>query len=183
MTNSYFSEIQTWRVPEMAIADTLEEMAIDGREGNEGIVLFLGGDRDAVAEVTHLVKLRGPCIEKYPWRINIDAALLNDVTDIAIENKLRLIGQVHSHGPGYGLDLSPTDKAYGIRTPYYLSLVAPDYALTATPLQSWGVHVFMENRGWLRLGASEASRRLQVLPGKHASVITVGGEDGYRTSV
>jgi hypothetical protein len=44
MTNSYFSEIQTWRIPEMAIADTLEEMAIDGREGNEGIVLFLGHD-------------------------------------------------------------------------------------------------------------------------------------------
>jgi hypothetical protein len=183
MTNSYFSEIQTWRIPEMAIGDMLEEMAVDGRDGNEGIVLFLGRDKNAVAEVTHLVKLRGPGIEKYPWRINIDAALLNDVTDVAIENKVRLIGQVHSHGPGYGLDLSPTDKAYGIRTPYYLSLVAPDYAVSAAPLQSWGAHVFMEQQGWLRLGASEANSRLQVVPGKHASVISVGGEDGFRTSV
>jgi hypothetical protein len=183
MTNSYFSEIQTWRVPEMAIADTLEEMAIDGREGNEGIVLFLGHDEGVVAEVTHLVKLRGPGIEKYPWRINIDAALLNDVTDVAIENRVRLIGQVHSHGPGYGLDLSPTDKAYGIRTPYYLSLVAPDYALSAAPLQSWGVHVFMEQQGWQRLSVSEAQSRLQLVPGKRASVITVGGEDGFQTSL
>jgi hypothetical protein len=178
MTNSYFSQIETWEIPETAIADTLEEMAIDGRDGNEGVVLFLGRDRGAVAEVTHLVKLRGPGIEKYPWRINIDAALINDVTDVAIENKVRLIGQVHSHGPGYGLDLSPTDKAYGIRTPYYLSLVAPDYALSAAPLQKWGVHVFMEKQGWIRLRAPEADRRLQSVPNSHAAVITVGDEDG-----
>jgi hypothetical protein len=178
MTNSYFSQIETWQIPETAIADMLEEMAIDGRDGNEGVVLFLGRDRDAVAEVTHLVKLRGPGIEKYPWRINIDAALINDVTDVTIENKVRLIGQVHSHGPGYGLDLSPTDKAYGVRTPYYLSLVAPDYALSAAPLQEWGVHIFMEKQGWIRLRAPEADRRLQLVPNSHASVITVGGEDG-----
>lgn len=179
MTNSYFPEIETWCLPEMAIADALKEMAIDGREGNEGIVLFLGRDMDAVAEVTHLLKLRGTGVEKYPARINIDAALLNDVTDVAIGNKVRLIGQVHSHGPGYGLDLSPTDKVYGIRTPHYLSLVAPDYALSAAPLQRWGVHVFMENGGWVRLGASEASRRLQVIPDAFASVIAVGGENGF----
>ena len=124
------------------------------------------------------MKLRGPGIEKYPWRINIDAALINDVTDVAIENKVRLIGQVHSHGPGYGLDLSPTDKAYGIRTPYYLSLVAPDYALSAAPLQKWGVHVFMEKQGWIRLRAPEADRRLQCVPNSQATVITVGDEDG-----
>jgi hypothetical protein len=86
---------------------------------------------------------------------------------------------VHSHGPGYGLDLSPTDRVYGIRTPHYLSLVAPDYALSAAPLQRWGVHVFMENGGFVRLGASEANRRLQVIPDASASVITVGGEDGF----
>jgi hypothetical protein len=179
MTNSYFSEIETWRIPEMAITDALEEMATDGREGNEGIVLFLGRDRDTVAEVTHLVKLRGLSLEKYPARINIDAALLNDVTDVAIGNKVRLIGQVHSHGPGFGLDLSPTDRAYGIRTPYYLSLVAPDYALSAAPLKRWGVHVFMENQGWVRLSPSEAERRLQVVPNTHAPMITVGGADGF----
>jgi hypothetical protein len=179
MTNSYFSEIETWRIPEMAIANALNEMAIDGSEGNEGIVLFLGRDIDAVAEVTHLLKLRGPGVEKYPARINIDAALLNDVTDVAMDNKVRLIGQVHSHGPGYGIDLSLTDRTYGIRTPFYLSLVAPDYALSAAPLQKWGVHVFMENQGWVRLSASEADRRLQVLPNARASVLTVGGEDGF----
>jgi hypothetical protein len=179
MTNPYFSEVETWRIPEMVIADALEEMAIDGRNGNEGIALFFGRDDDAAAEVTHLVKLRGPGLQKYPARIDIDAVLLNEVTDVVISNKVRLIGQVHSHGSGYGVDLSPTDRAYGIKTPYYLSLVAPDYALSAAPLQRWGIHVFMENQGYVRLNAAEVRRRLQVVPGTRVPVITVGGEDGY----
>jgi hypothetical protein len=179
MTNSYFSEIETWRIPESVIADALAEMAIDGRDGNEGIALFLGQDDDGYAEVTHLVKLRGPGLEKSPAQININAALLNEVTDVAIENKVRLLGQVHSHGPGYGIDLSRTDRVYGIKTPYYLSLVAPDYALLAAPIQRWGVHVFMEKQGYVRLSAVEANRRIQVVPGVHVSVITVGVEDGY----
>ena len=74
------------------IPDAIAEMAIDGREGNEGIVLFLGRDRGSAAEVTHLVKLRGPGLEKHPLQIKIGAALLNEVTDVAIENKVRLIG-------------------------------------------------------------------------------------------
>src|ERR1700686_3853005 len=109
MTNPYFSQVEALRIPATGMPDALAEMAIDGREGNEGIVLFLGRDQDAATEVTHLVKLRGPRIEKHPAQIQIDAELLNDVTDIAIKNNVRLIGQVHSHGPGYSLDLSPTD--------------------------------------------------------------------------
>lgn len=179
MTNSYFSQVEAWRIPEAVIPDALAEMAIDGREGNEGIVLFLGRDKDATAEVTHLVKLRGPGLRKHPLQIKIDAALLNEVTDVAIENEVRLIGQVHSHGPGFSLDLSPTDKAYGLKTPYYLSLVAPDYGMSAVPIQRWGVHVFMENQGYVRLDAAEVESRIQVVPGAHARFITVGVADGF----
>jgi hypothetical protein len=180
MTNLYFSEIETWRIPESAIADALAEMSIDGRDGNEGIALFLGQDNDdGDAEVTHLVKLRGPGLKKRPAQINIDAALLNEVTDVAIENKVRLLGQVHSHGPGYGIALSRTDRVYGIKTPYYLSLVAPDYGLSAAPIQRWGVHVFREQQGYVQLSAVEADRRIQLVPDMDVYVITVGVEDGY----
>jgi hypothetical protein len=174
MTNRYFSQIDAWRIPETAIADVLAEMAIDGREGNEGIVLFLGREDLAVAEVTHLVKLRGPGIKKRPWQITISAALLNEVTDVAIEHKVRLVGQVHSHGPGYGLDLSPTDRSYGIRAPYYFSLVAPDYALSSEPIHRWGVHVFLERQGYVRLPPAEVSRRIQIVPSLRIPFITVG---------
>jgi hypothetical protein len=179
MTNPYFSEVQTWRIPEMVIADALEEMAIDGHQGNEGIVLFFGRDDGGAAEVTHLVKLRGPGVEKYPDQINIHSSLLNEVTDVAISNKVRLIGQVHSHGPGYGISLSYTDRTYGVKTPYYLSLVAPDYALSAAPLRNWGVHVFMEKQGYVRLDSAEADRRVRIVQGASVPVVTVGVENGY----
>jgi proteasome lid subunit RPN8/RPN11 len=178
MTNPYFPEIESWQIPEMVVADALEEMAIDGRQGNEGIALFLGRDNNGAAEVTHLVKLRGPGLEKYPDQISIHSSLLNEVTDVALSNKVRLIGQVHSHGPGYGISLSYTDRTYGIKTPYYLSLVAPDYALSSAPLRSWGAHVFMEKQGYVRLNAAEADRRLRIVAGASVPIITVGAENG-----
>jgi proteasome lid subunit RPN8/RPN11 len=176
MTNEYFSDVETWRIPETVIADSLTEMAIDGRRGNEGIVLWLGRGEDNVAEVTHLIRLRGPLVEKRPDFINIHPSLLNDVIDVAIERNARIIGQVHSHGPGYSLDLSPTDREYGIKAPSYLSLVAPAYAKTAAAPHSWGVHVCADGTKYIRLTPDEARRRLQLVPGAHLSFLTVGAQ-------
>ena len=165
-----------WRIPETAIDDCLTEMARDGIDGNEGIVLWLGRDRNDVAEITHLVRLRGPLVEKRPDFINIHSSLFNDVADFAIEENLRLVGQVHSHGPGYRLDLSDTDREYGIKVPSYLSLVAPDYGQTREPIHRWGVHVFMAGAGYQRLSESEAHRRLEVVRGPRLPMVTVGDE-------
>jgi proteasome lid subunit RPN8/RPN11 len=174
MNNPYFSSTQLWRIPEAAIQESLTEMARDGVKGHEGIVLWLGKDTGDIAEVTHLIRLRGPLIQKRRDFINIDPALLNDVADVAIEQGLRLIGQVHTHGPGYQLDLSDTDHDHGIQAPSYLSLVAPDYGRTGTPVHDWGVHVFMRGAGYVRLGRNEALRRLQLIEGLNPPMLTVG---------
>jgi proteasome lid subunit RPN8/RPN11 len=174
MTNSYFSYVEEWRIPETAISDSLAELAVDGEHGNEGIVLWLGRDESEVAEVTHLVRLRGPLVEKCPDLINIHPSLLNDVADVAMDHKARLIGQVHSHGPGYRLDLSPTDRDYGIKAPYYLSLVAPDYGMTNASIHLWGVHVYFEADGYLRLTPQEVHRRINVVRGPGLPFLTVG---------
>ncbi len=176
MTNDYFSHVETWRIPETCIADSLSEIAIDGRCGNEGIVLWLGRDEDDVAEVTHLIRLRGPLVERRPDFINIHASLLNDVIDAGIEHNARLIGQVHSHGPGYSLGLSPTDREYGIKAPSYLSLVAPAYGKADAAPHSWGVHVCADGTKYIRLTPDEARRRLQLVPGPHLPVLTIGGQ-------
>jgi proteasome lid subunit RPN8/RPN11 len=176
MTNPYFSETKGWQIPENAIADSLAEMAIDGRAGNEGIVLWLGRDHGDIAEITHLARLRGPLVERFPDFINIHPSLLNDVADLAIARQVRLVGQVHSHGPGYGLDLSPTDRKFGIRAPQYLSLVAPDYANTRAPVHCWGVHVFVEGFGYSRMSRDEAHGCLHVVPGPRLPLLTAGEE-------
>ena len=174
MTN-FFSETTKWLLPGTVLPDSLMEMAIDGRRGNEGVVLWLGRDKGEIAEVTHLVKLRGPLVTKLPNHIHIESALFNDVADLAIDHSIRLLGQIHSHGPGYSLDLSRTDRVYGLQTPYYLSLVAPDYALSDSSIVDCGVHVFRPERGYVRLSRAEVSRQINIVPGHHLPFIEVGG--------
>lgn len=174
MNNPYFTETRLWRISRAAIEDSLDEMALDGAKGHEGIVLWLGKDSAEIAGVTHLVRLRGPLVEKRKDFINIHPALFNDVADVAIEYGLRLLGQVHSHGPGYGVDLSPTDRIHGIQVPSYLSLVAPDYARTRAPLHDWGAHVYTCECGYARLSRDEALRCLQITGGLRPPMLTVG---------
>ena len=136
----------------------------------------LGATRVRWPKATHLVRLRGALIEKHPDFINIHPSLLNDVADIAIEHKVRLIGQVHSHGPGYWLDLSPTDREYGIRASSYLSLVAPDYGNTNASIQHWGVHVYADCDGYLRRkSARSPPSDPECRAARHLPFLTVGG--------
>jgi hypothetical protein len=176
MSNPYFTQTRFWRIPQAAIEDSLNEMAMDGTKGTEGIVLWLGKDSDEIADITHLIRLRGPLVEKRKESINIHSALMNDVADIAIVRGLRLVGQVHSHPPGYSVDLSPTDRMYGIQVPFYLSLVAPDFARTRVPVHDWGVHVYTAKAGYVRLAREAAQDCLQITHGVRPPMLTVGAE-------
>jgi proteasome lid subunit RPN8/RPN11 len=174
MNNPYFTQTRLWRIPQAAIEDSLDEMAIDGIKGTEGIVLWLGKDSDDTAVVTNLIRLRGPLVVKRKEYINIHSALLNDVADIAIEHGLRLLGQVHSHPPGCSVDLSPTDRMYGIQVPSYLSLVAPDFARTRVPVDHWGVHIYRAESGYIRVRHEDVHRCLQITDGPRPPMFTAG---------
>src|SRR5262245_52786057 len=116
---TYFTPVDTWTIPALALAESCREMARDGAEGNEGVALWLGQRRDGCAEVTHVVALRGAGVVKLPDQLVIQSHLLNDVTDIAIELGAVLVGQIHSHAELYGTNLSYADHTFGIRVPYY----------------------------------------------------------------
>ena len=174
---SFFTPISTWRLPETALAQSLREMAQDGILGNEGVALWLGHRGNGQAEVTHLVALRGTGVIKGPNQLVIRPQLVNEVTDLAIELGLVLVGQIHSHGDLYGTDLSYADRNLGIKVPYFLSLVAPDYALRPqTRLEECGVHLFEPGSGFRRLSPSEVAGRLVLVPGAPLPVSTVGEE-------
>ncbi len=172
-----FSQIDSWTLPVSALENAFAEMALDGREGNEGVTLWLGKRGNGRAEITHSVVLRGPGVIKRPAYLNIEPDLLNDVADLAIELGLSLVGQIHSHGHGYSIDLSHTDRTYGIRVPYYLSLVAPDYAMNVkTPVTDCGVHIYEQDMGFRRFSLSEIDSRIKLVEGIDTPVVTVGEE-------
>src|SRR5262245_19086266 len=108
-----YSNVKAWCIPRAAVQQSFEEMAMDGRKGDEGIMLWLGSRQDGTVMITDLVALRGPRIQKSPARIDIDATLLNDVTDLAMMLEKSLVGQIHSHGPLHGVDLSWVDRTFG----------------------------------------------------------------------
>jgi hypothetical protein len=175
---SYFSVPNRWRIPADALRHSFTEMAQDGIRGCEGIAMWLGHyDGDDTAVITHVALLRGPGVQKAPDRLLITADLVNDITDIAIENKLTLIGQIHSHGPLYGVDLSVVDRRAGIVVPGYLSAVAPDYALrSSTTLEECGIHVYSPAQGWQRLSPQDVREQISIVDGVHVPVLIAGAE-------
>jgi len=177
MKTTCFPAVSEWIFPETVLPDSLAEMAADGLVGNEGVVLWLGHKGQGRTEVTHLVALRGQEITKLPDFLRIESSLINDVTDIAIDLGVSLVGQIHSHGRWYGTDLSVTDITYGFAVPFYLSVVAPDYALrSATSWKDCGVHVFEPGSGYRRLNIEEIRRRIRVVSGNKAPLLKVGEE-------
>lgn len=172
---SFYSRVQVWQLPQSAFDASLQEMATDGRLGREGVALWLGNRNDGAAQVTHVVLLRGPGVAKRHDLLQIGADLMNDVTDLAIELGVMLVGQIHSHGVLYGTDLSLTDRRYGVMVPDYLSVVAPDFALRPrTLIADCGVHIYELGRGYRRFSQREISERLDMTATQAVSVLTVG---------
>ena len=157
-----YAPVQRWHVSETCLSRSIEEMSGDGALGNEGIVLWAGVVDDGIARITALIGLYGPFIQKSPLNIRIDPDLFNRVSIFCEENGLLLIGQVHSH-PETFVDLSLTDKKYGIATPSFLSVVAPHYAQRSDTLWSdCGAHVFEQGHGFRRMSTAEATSRVVV---------------------
>ena len=173
---SKFPRVDRWHIPRSVWSASFDEMARDGREGNEGVALWLGQRHDGIGTVSNVVVLRGPGVVKQPAFLEISSALMNDVTDVAIELGAVLLGQIHAHGRGWSIDLSYTDRTYGIAHPSYLSLVAPDYGLRPDVLPAdCGVHVFMPNIGFVRLSDHDAAQRVTLVDHPVAKPIVVGG--------
>ena len=164
------ADVLRWILPQTALDHSYAELAADGARHREGIVLWAGrsacdGDKRPVARITHVLLLRGPGVRRGFGYISIAPELLNDVTDAlaAGGDDLYVVGQIHGHPPGVPTDLSDVDIAYGIRTPQYLSVVAPDFGMSSPArIEDCGVHVFEPHAGWRRLASSEVAARLDI---------------------
>lgn len=179
MTSPFFPMIQRWRIPALFFQQSLAEMAGDGAHGNEGVALWLGRREGPVAYLTQVVGVRGLDVMRLPDHLSLPATEVNAVADIAIRLGLSLLGQVHSHGPQHGVDLSWVDRAHGISVPWFLSVVVPDYAQrSTTSLFDCGVHVFELGSGFRRFEADELTARVEVTADKVPPIILVGEEVG-----
>ena len=181
MNTTFFPPVEVWRLVEGVLEGSLQEMSKDGVRGNEGVVLWLGRRAEGQAVISHLVGLRGPGITKRPDLLVISPWLLNEVADVALHLNVSLIGQIHTHGSGYGIDLSRTDRTRGIAVPYFLSVVAPDYGLrSGVRIAHCGVHVFEPGHGYCRLSMREVEQRVQVVPGSPPPLLLIGQDEEHQ---
>ena len=161
-------------LPRIAYVYRLGFRLPDGRDLRDGTRHPDGGARGVdggVAEGARLEHPHEPGEHRGRHLLREGGQLLEAAIDLGVS----LIGQIHSHGPGYGVDLSPTDRMYGVAVPYYLSLVAPDYAVRPyTPLTECGVHVLQPGRGFRRLTTREINSRFELTQGKLPPLIVIG---------
>jgi hypothetical protein len=175
---SFFAPVTAWTIPLRVWDRSVSELCEDGREHVEGIVFWLGLRRSAKAEITHAVLLRGPGVIRRPDLVRVSDELLNKLTDVAIDLGVVLVGQIHSHGPYAGVDLSATDRRGGIRVSGYLSVVAPDFAQGEhIDLSDCGVHVYEDMSGYRRLADQECKEMVFLTTERYAAILTVGEED------
>lgn len=160
--SSFFPPIDKWYLSPEVLRLSFEEMALDGQLGNEGTCLWLGLREDGQACIQQVVLLRGLGIHKEPAHLRISDDLMYEVGEVASKTEQVVLAQIHSHGPGYGTDLSITDHTYGFRVPYFVSIVVPDYSLWQAPLEQCGVHVFEPTWGYKRLSPREILNRFEL---------------------
>lgn len=173
---SLYAPVESWHVPSNVLPDSLSAMAPDGRQGNEGLALWLGQVENATAAITHVVTLPSRWVAKRPDLLQVAPAAFSALLDFAEPLGVSLVGQIHSH-PGTFVDLSQVDRRFGISAPYYLSVVAPYYAQhQATTWMDCGVHQFLPGRGFRRLSIHEIQTRIHVHKDKHATNIALGGK-------
>lgn len=174
---TFYRPVTAWHIPAVAWARSLQELAADGRRGVEGIALWLGTRTDSVGTITHIAFLRGQHVHRSRYLIQVEPSVLNDLTDVASDRCVVLVGQIHSHAPECRTDLSDADRNYGFTVPGYLSVVAPDFVADPTiEIADCGVHIFEPGRGYRQLEADEVRQRVLVVDGLAIDVLHVGEE-------
>ena len=169
--------ITKWIIPKKAFQSSFAELARDGKNGTEGIALWLGTCDMSIAIVTHVGLLRGKGIIRRPNLLQIDAAVFNVVTDVAVKLGIYLIGQIHSHGPGVGTFLSRPDRTMGVLSPGYLSSVCPDYGLRRhmSP-NDCGFYFYNAAKGFVQLSVNAIKEKIE-LSRKNVTVLEIKNND------
>lgn len=173
--NDFFPKVNRWLCPSALLPRSLEELARDGKFGNEGTCFWLGQKLDSEAIISHLAILRTEGVEKHPFNVTVSAEAMRQLHDAISARNLILIAQVHSHSSACGVDMSPTDHAYGISVPFFLSVIVPHYAQReSTTIADCGVHVCLPDRGYVKLSRRETKKRIVQTPDKSLETIIIG---------
>lgn len=132
-----------------------------GREGFEGLVLWLGEKNSDSSIVTNvMVPPQTPIRSESGVGYLVSGDTMFELNKHLHERSLRLIAQIHSH-PGRAYHSEMDDK-YAIATKEgSYSIVVPDFAMGEANLHKWVVYQLRRGR-WIELGKKEVQRYFSV---------------------
>lgn len=172
---SLYPRIRQWNLSRQIFDKGLEALSREGMEGSEGIVFWLGRRHDGIADITHLVTVpRSKFIHTFV-SLTVPPETINAITDICVNEAVAIIGQAHTHPPGYPTDLSVSDRLGGFTIPYFLSVVVPDFAQTKIDsIFGCGVHVYYPKIGYKRLSYKEVLNSIRYSDDVSFMVVNLG---------
>lgn len=156
-----FEHLTNFSIPQSLIDETGVFLRAVGRTGNEAIALWVGSVEGSSACVSDVVIPRQtPIRSSDGLAIYIDATTLHELNVWLHTSRLRLLGQVHSHGEdAYHSD---TDDHHSVVTTFgALSIVVPFFAQEPMILSGCAVHRLTKS-GWVELPADQAAQLITV---------------------
>lgn len=157
------ADVAELRVPLNVLMDGYEFMRSAGRLQLEGMVLWVGKQRDSTFTVSELIipKQKGLRTADGVCAV-VEADELARLNMHLYRNSLELVAQVHTH-PTVAYH-SSTDDAYAIATTAgSFSIVVPNFAAANYALAHCAVYRLSSVGKWLEVDESKAPNRIMVV--------------------
>jgi proteasome lid subunit RPN8/RPN11 len=149
------ADVRNVRIESDVVSSTLGALQRCGREGFEGLVLWLGEIEGEAAHISKaIMPTQKPTRNESGVGYFIDGETLFRLNQALTESGLRLIAQVHSH-PSEAYH-SNTDDRYAIVTAEGgLSFVVPNFGRAPSDPTIWAIYRLTEGK-WRELDMVEA---------------------------
>lgn len=154
--------LEYYSVPQPVIELTAAFLALRGRSGVEGTVLWLG----EVVDDAHATITEPLVPEQIAYRT--ERGLAVEVTGSGLTRLIEslspgvfVLARVHSHGEA-AYHSETDDQNMIVSHEGAISIVVPDFARDGLDLLRCSVNELRRGRGWVALGEAEVRRRFQV---------------------
>lgn len=155
------------------LKETSESLRSYGRQGCEGLVLWLGFMDDRTCRVEMIFVPPQDSIKSEDGvGYFVTSETLFTLNKLLLTTGLRLLAQVHSH-PGWAYHSATDDRYCIVTVEGGFSIVVPDFGFGSSDLSKWATHRLFNGR-WEKLSGKEI-KSMFSLEGKLEAISSKNG--------
>ena len=155
MSAPRLADVQKVRIDAHVVRSTLGALQRCGKQGAEGLVLWLGQIEGEAAHISQaIMPPQEPIRNESGVGYFVDGKILFELNQALAETGLRLIAQVHSH-PSEAYHSAADDRYAIVTAEGGLSLVVPNFGWAPFDPTIWAIYR-LTNGEWRELNMKEA---------------------------